>query len=57
MAPMTRSRAPQNIPTDLMAQYYKQRSAAGLIISEGTQVSPQGIGYIFTPGIHSEEQV
>jgi N-ethylmaleimide reductase len=56
MAPMTRSRAPQNLATDLMATYYSQRASAGLIISEGTQVSPQGVGYIATPGIHSQAQ-
>ncbi|WP_445665428.1 alkene reductase [Fodinibius sp. AD559] len=58
MAPMTRSRAGENnIPTDLMAKYYRQRSSAGLIISEGTQISKQGIGYPWTPGIHTDEQV
>jgi len=57
MAPMTRSRASQNIPTDLMVEYYRQRSSAGLIFSEGSQISPQGIGYVFTPGIHSKEQI
>lgn len=57
MAPMTRSRAPQNVPTDLMIEYYSQRTSAGLIFSEGTQVSPQGVGYVFTPGIHSNEQI
>ncbi len=57
MAPMTRSRAPQNVPTDLMVEYYTQRASAGLIFSEGTQISPQGVGYIFTPGIHTEEQI
>lgn len=57
MAPMTRSRAPQNIATDLMAQYYTQRASAGLIISEGTQVSSEGVGYVFTPGIHNSDQV
>ena len=58
MAPMTRSRAgqPGNVPTDLMATYYTQRAGAGLLISEGTQVSPVGQGYAFTPGIHSAEQ-
>ena len=58
MAPMTRSRAdnPGNIPTDLMAEYYAQRSSAGLIISEGSQISPRAVGYINTPGIYSEEQ-
>jgi len=58
MAPMTRSRAGEgNVPTDLMAKYYRQRSSAGLIISEGTQISQQGIGYPWTPGIHTNEQV
>jgi N-ethylmaleimide reductase len=59
MAPMTRSRTtqPGNIPNALMAQYYAQRASAALIISEATQISPQGQGYSFTPGIHSEEQI
>jgi N-ethylmaleimide reductase len=59
MAPMTRSRAnnPENAATELTAQYYVQRASAGLIISEGTQISPQGVGYINTPGIYSEAQV
>lgn len=58
MAPMTRSRAGENnVPTELMAKYYRQRSSAGLIISEGTQISEQGIGYPWTPGIHTDEQV
>lgn len=58
MAPMTRSRAGAgDVPTDLMATYYAQRSSAGLIVSEATQVSPQGKGYISTPGIYSEAQV
>lgn len=58
MAPMTRSRADEgNVPTDLMAKYYRQQSSAGLIISEGTQISQQGIGYPWTPGIHTEKQV
>lgn len=57
MAPMTRSRAHEQKPTDLMAEYYSQRSSAGLIFTEGSQVSPQGVGYIFTPGIHTSEQV
>lgn len=59
MAPMTRSRAdnPDNAATELTAQYYAQRASAGLIISEGTQVSKQGVGYINTPGIYSEAQV
>ena len=59
MAPLTRNRAamPGNVPQAMNAIYYAQRSSAGLIISEATQVSPQGIGYPATPGIHSEEQV
>lgn len=57
MAPMTRNRAPDNVPTALMQTYYTQRAEAGLIISEGAQISTQGIGYPATPGIHTEAQV
>jgi N-ethylmaleimide reductase len=57
MAPMTRSRAIDNIPNDLMAQYYQQRSAAGLIITEGTSPSANGLGYPRIPGIFNAEQV
>ena len=57
MAPLTRMRAPDGIPTDLMATYYAQRVSAGLIISEATQISTQGVGYPATPGIHNELQV
>src|ERR1700681_583831 len=58
MAPMTRNRAgPGHVPGALNATYYAQRSSAGLIVSEATQVSPQGVGYPGTPGIHSAEQV
>jgi N-ethylmaleimide reductase len=58
MAPMTRSRAVErNVPNPIAATYYAQRASAGLIITEATQVSPQGVGYIRTPGIHSAEQV
>ncbi len=58
MAPLTRNRAAAgNVPTELNALYYKQRATAGLIISEATQISPQGLGYPGTPGIHSPEQV
>ena len=58
MAPMTRNRAGAgNAPTALNAAYYAQRAGAGLIISEGTQISPQGLGYPQTPGIHSPEQL
>ena len=57
MSPMTRNRAPGQVPTDLMALYYAQRAGAGLIITEGTQPSVVGQGYLNTPGIHSEEQI
>lgn len=59
MAPMTRSRAdnPDNAPTDLIAEYYAQRSSAGLIITEGSQISQRAVGYINTPGIYSPAQV
>ena len=57
MAPMTRCRAIGNIPNDLMAKYYQHRSQAGLIITEGTSPSPNGLGYARIPGIFSAEQV
>lgn len=57
MAPMTRSRAPQNLANDLMAKYYGQRAAAGLIITEGISPSPNGLGYPRIPGLYSLEQV
>ena len=59
MAPMTRSRAynRDRAPTDLHVEYYAQRATAGLLITEGSQISPQGVGYVHTPGIHSEAQV
>ena len=58
MAPMTRNRAgPGNAPTALNATYYAQRAGAGLIVAEASQVSPQGLGYPGTPGIHSAEQI
>jgi N-ethylmaleimide reductase len=58
MAPLTRNRAGEgNVPGQLNATYYVQRASAGLIITEATQVSPQGLGYPSTPGIHSAEQV
>jgi N-ethylmaleimide reductase len=56
MAPMTRSRAIGNIPNDLMATYYAQRASAGLIITEGTSPSPNGLGYARIPGLYNEEQ-
>lgn len=59
MAPLTRMRAnaPGDVPNRLMAEYYRQRAGAGLIVSEGTQISPIGKGNMDTPGIYSEEQV
>ena len=58
MAPMTRCRSvDNNIPNDLMATYYAQRASSGLIISEATQISIQGMGYPATPGIHTDAQV
>src|SRR3954454_10899607 len=59
MAPLTPSRArqPGNVPDSLAACYYAQRASAALIVSEATQVSMQGQGYAWTPGIHSREQV
>ncbi len=57
MAPMTRCRAIGNIPNDLIATYYKQRSGAGLIITEGTSPSPNGLGYCRIPGLFNEAQV
>ena len=57
MAPMTRSRAINNVPNDLMAEYYAQRTGAGLIITEGTAPVPEALGYPRIPGIFSAEQV
>ncbi len=59
MGPMTRCRAaqPGNVPTALMAEHYAQRASAGLIVSEGAPVSPQGHGYLWTPGIYTPPQV
>jgi N-ethylmaleimide reductase len=58
MAPLTRSRAAAgNVPSPLAATYYRQRASAGLIISEATQICPEGQGYPNTPGIHSEAQI
>jgi len=57
MAPMTRNRAIGNIPNELMAQYYSQRGTAGLIITEGTSPSPNGLGYPRIPGIFSAAQI
>lgn len=58
MSPLTRRRAGEGgVPVEMNALYYAQRTSAGLIISEATQISPQGVGYMNTPGIHSNEQV
>ena len=57
MAPMTRSRALGNIPNDMIAEYYAQRATAGLIITEGTSPSPNGLGYARIPGIYSAGQI
>ena len=58
MAPLTRNRASAGqVPNELMRDYYVQRAAAGLIISEATQISPSAQGYLATPGIHDEAQV
>jgi N-ethylmaleimide reductase len=57
MSPMTRCRAIGNVPNALMAKYYKQRAGAGLIVTEGTAPSPNGLGYARIPGIYSEQQV
>lgn len=59
MPPMTRSRSsqPGDVPNDLMAEYYAQRASAGLIVSEGTWISPLAKGYAWTPGISTPEQV
>ncbi len=59
MAPLTRARAVggARVPNALMARYYEQRASAGLILSEATAVTPQGVGYADTPGLWSDEQV
>ncbi len=57
MAPLTRDRAPGQVASRLAVEYYRQRASAGLIVTEGSQVCPEGQGYLDTPGIHSAEQV
>ena len=58
MAPLTRSRAKEaDVPSKLAIEYYAQRATAGLIIAEATQISQQGKGYVFTPGIYDDAQV
>ncbi|MDB5511220.1 MAG: flavin oxidoreductase / oxidase family protein [Enterovirga sp.] len=59
MAPLTRNRAEKgsDAPRDLNVEYYRQRASAGLIVSEGSQISQQGQGYVWTPGIYTDKQV
>jgi N-ethylmaleimide reductase len=58
MAPLTRNRSSETyVPQDLNVTYYKQRATAGLIITEGSQISPQGLGYPLTPGIYNDDQI
>ncbi|MGF6545788.1 alkene reductase [Paraburkholderia youngii] len=57
MAPLTRSRAPQDVPTEQVALYYTQRATAGLIISEGSPISQEGQGYFYNPGIFTPRQI
>ena len=58
MAPMTRDRStPEGVPTELNAEYYAQRASNALIVTEGTQPSSDGQGYLLTPGIHNDEQI
>ena len=54
---MTRSRSMNNVPNELVATYYRQRASAGLIVTEGTSPSPNGLGYPRIPGLYSSEQV
>lgn len=58
MAPLTRARATrEHVPTPIMAEYYAQRASAGLIISEATGISRQGLGWPYAPGLWSDEQI
>ena len=57
MAPMTRSRAIGSLPNELIVDYYRQRATAGLIVTEGTAPSPNGLGYARIPGIYTREQI
>ena len=56
MAPLTRSRTPDSVPGKMQEAYYGQRAGAGLIISEATNISPTARGYVYTPGIWTDEQ-
>ena len=57
MAPLTRNRAPDAVPTPLMAEYYTQRASAGLLVTEATAISHQGQGYADVPGLYGTEQL
>ncbi|MHC5543957.1 oxidoreductase, partial [Singulisphaera rosea] len=57
MSPLTRSRATDRVPNELMAEYYTQRASAGLIITEATAISEQGYGWVGTAGIYNATQV
>ena len=58
LPPLTRQRAgPGGVPTDLMAEYYRQRAGAGFMVSEGAQIEPRGQGYAWTPGMYSKAQI
>lgn len=57
MAPMTRARSLDTNPNQTMAEYYRQRASAGLIVTEGTPISPEAQGYVFVPGIFTDEQI
>ncbi len=56
MAPLTRARTPDSVPDEIQEAYYGQRAGAGLIISEATNISPTARGYVYTPGIWTDEQ-
>lgn len=56
MAPMTRTRTPDNVPNELTLVYYAQRASAGLIVTEGLPISDEGRGYLYTPGLYTDEQ-
>ena len=57
MAPLTRNRSPNAVPTDLAVTYYAQRASAGLLITEATAISHQGQGYADVPGLYAPEQL
>jgi N-ethylmaleimide reductase len=57
MSPMTRNRSPGEVPNELNAEYYAQRASAGLVITESTAISPQGLGWIDSPGLYTPDQI